>query len=207
MDPEIRIRRLMTAPALSIDVEDRPSSVLKRLAGHPGHHLPVVRDGKLVGMLGDTDLRKLDAVLPRKGAAADCFLDSHVSIEQLMSPPTVTAGPDDPVGAVARRMIEAGVHAAPVVDTHGLLVGILTTTDIIEAALQDSRSGSPAAHVGQTLPDDEHRRALQAVLLAADRYLRAGQDERLHAGLLNAVEKAKRMLGEATGAHPVMLRY
>lgn len=145
MDAATRVRCLMTEPVLSVDLAARPSEMLRLLAGYPVHHLPVVDEGKLVGMLSDADLKKLDAVLPRHGASPDAYLDSHVSIDKLMTHPVLAVGPDEPVASVASRMVRAGVHAVPVVDMLGRLVGILTTTDIIDAALRDASHPRTAA--------------------------------------------------------------
>jgi CBS domain-containing protein len=196
MHPETRVRCLMTEPVLSVELDAKPSEMRRLLAAYPVHHLPVVEGGTLVGMLSDADLRKLDALLPRHGDVADAYLDGHVTIARLMTHPVISAGPDEPIGAVAARMVRTGVHAVPVVGAAGRLLGIVTTTDIIDAALREA----PAAPGAATSPGDaapppaEALRALQAVLQAADRYLRAGQDEALHARLLGAVERAQSLL-------------
>ncbi|MCU0759443.1 MAG: CBS domain-containing protein [Steroidobacteraceae bacterium] len=195
MDPDTRVRRLMTEPVLSVELDARPSEMLRLLAGYPVHHLPVVDGGRLVGMVSDADLRKLDGLLPHHGDAGDAYLDSRITIGRLMTHPVLAAGPDEPVGAVAARMVRAGVHAVPVVDAGGRLVGILTTTDIIDAALRDDAGArtAPAADPAAS-PSSEGLRALRSVLQAADRYLRGGQDEALHAQLLLAVEAARVVL-------------
>jgi CBS domain-containing protein len=199
MDPETRIRLLMTEPVLSVDMDDPPSEVRRLLTGYAVHHLPVVQGGKLVGILSDADLKKLDAFLPRHGASSDDYLNSHISIAKLMSPPLVTAEPDEHVGPVAEKMVRAGVHSAPVVDSNGRLVGILTTTDIISAALQETQRNPLPSSTEAPPRSAESIQALEAVLHAADRYLRGGQDETLHARLLNAIDHAKKIIGDSTG--------
>jgi acetoin utilization protein AcuB len=207
MDPDTRVRLLMTQPVLSVGLDDPPSEVRRLLAGYAVHHLPVVRDGKLAGMLTDADLKKLDAFLPRQGAASNEFLNSHISIAKLMSQPRVTVDPEDHIGPVAEQMVRAGVHAAPVVDSHGQLLGILTTSDIIAAALQQTPSSERAPPADQTaIPtrSAETIHALEAVLQAADRFLQSGHAETAHALLLKAVEHAKQVIGEPPGARSSM---
>jgi len=51
--------------------------------------------------------------------------------EDIMSPDVVTATEDEPIGAVARRMAEAGVHRVVVVDERGFLHGIVTSLDVL----------------------------------------------------------------------------
>ena len=158
------VRRLMTEAVLSIDISESAGEVLRQFAAYPVHHMPVVDDGRVVGMLSSADLMKLDAFLPRKGQPAIEYLNQHVKLETLMQRPPVTIGANDTVEQAASIMASKGIHALPVVDDRGFLVGIISTTDIINAALQ----GAAAADVT------------------------AGQDEQLHGQLLRAIEHAKR---------------
>jgi signal-transduction protein with cAMP-binding, CBS, and nucleotidyltransferase domain len=43
------VNRLMTEPVLSVEITDAPSEVFRLLTQYKVHHLPVVRDGCLVG--------------------------------------------------------------------------------------------------------------------------------------------------------------
>ncbi len=87
-------------------------------------------------------------------------------------------------------MASKGIHALPVVDDRGFLVGIISTTDIINAALQ----GAAAADVRASTASSANARLrdLEAVFVLAQRYVAAGQDEQLHGQLLRAIEHAKR---------------
>ena len=186
------VRRLMTEAVLSIDVSEPAGEVLRQFAGYPVHHMPVVEGGKVVGMLSSADLMKLDAFLPRGNVSAVDFLNSHVQIRSLMHSPAITVGANDSVARAAELMASKGIHALPVIDARGLLIGIVTTTDIMNAALRgDTAAGEPAG-------DAEHGpaarlRALEAVLAVADRYVSAGQDEQLHTELIRAIARAKRV--------------
>lgn len=190
------VRRLMTEAVLSIDVRESSGEVLRQFAGYPVHHMPVVDGGRVVGMISSADLMKLDAFLPRKGLSAIEYLNSHVKLEALMQRPAVTVGGNESIARAAEIMATKGIHALPVVDDRGMLIGIVTTTDIMGAALRGSDAAGQAA--GSLDPVALTRaRALEAVLLAAERYVGAGQDERLHAELVRAIERAK-----ASGAAP-----
>ncbi|MGE5226305.1 MAG: CBS domain-containing protein [Planctomycetaceae bacterium] len=61
-------------------------------------------------------------------------------VRDIMTAPAVVVGPDEPLRAVARLLIEQGVSGAPVVDGSGTLVGMVTEADLIalevEAALR-----------------------------------------------------------------------
>jgi CBS domain-containing protein len=47
---------LMTAPAITVDEFDRTEDVMRLLRHHRIHHLPVVREGRLVGIITPADV-------------------------------------------------------------------------------------------------------------------------------------------------------
>lgn len=208
MNPDTRVRYVMTESVLSVDLNDRPSEVLRLIAGYPVHHLPVVSSGSVVGMISSADLRKLDAVLPRKAEGAGDYLDAHIRIAQLMTSCPWVVGPDDTVAHAGTLFATHGIHALPVVDVQGVLIGILTTTDLIHAAFHGpfESARSPAAAPAASEPDLALHVALEKVLETADRYLLSGQPETLHSQLLNAVEKAKALQGSLGGARASAVR-
>jgi CBS-domain-containing membrane protein len=123
-------------------------------------------------------------------------------IENMMHTPAITIGARDTVETAASLMARHGIHALPVVNAQERLIGIVTTTDIISAALhgpapstrdQSTPKGVAAEAGGRADAGGARLHALEAVLHAADRYLSAGQDERLHSQLLKTIETAKRL--------------
>lgn len=61
-------------------------------------------------------------------------LDEHVASE-VMTGPVFSVAPDLPVEEAARRMLEADVHRALVMDD-GRLVGVLTTLDMLRSVVE-----------------------------------------------------------------------
>ena len=70
-----RVDRVMTEAVLSVDVEEPAGNVLRLFAGYPIHHLPVLSEQKVVGMLSSADMMKLNAFLPKTGMPPDEYLD------------------------------------------------------------------------------------------------------------------------------------
>ena len=108
-------------------------------------HLPVVQDGTLIGIISDRDvsiddrsLRRLEA-LERIGEA----VGEGKPVEAVMSTSVHTIGPDASVGDAARLMLSRRISALPVVDD-GTLLGIITTTDCLLAALTTDADLEPA---------------------------------------------------------------
>lgn len=142
-----RVEQLMTTATVSIDIDQPASAILRLFASYPIHHLPVLRGEQVIGMLSTADVMKLRAFLPKSGKVTAAFLDQHASVATLVQKPAITIQPHRMVLDAANLMSSHGIHALPVVDDQQRLLGILTTSDIIRAALQ------PAAEVdGDSLP-------------------------------------------------------
>lgn len=135
MRPEEPVSRIMTDAVVVIEVDRPVSEALDCFLQYPIHHLPVVRDNHLVGMLSSADLVKVEFFAPRGTGNRAAFLDARFRIEQIMRTPVTSRRPLTSLDEVASLIIESGVHAVPVVDDEERVIGIVTTTDIIRALL------------------------------------------------------------------------
>jgi CBS domain-containing protein len=135
----------MTEAVVAIEVDRPVSEVLDCFMQYPIHHLPVVRAGRIVGMLSSADAMKLEFFLPRTSAETARYLDDRMTIERLMRAPVISATPQTSIAEAAERMVEAGVHAVPVLDAEDRVVGLVTTTDVIRSFLRGPPRRAPAA--------------------------------------------------------------
>jgi CBS domain-containing protein len=74
-----------------------------------------------------------------------------------MQQPVLSLEPSASMAEAAERMIEAGVHAAPVLDPAGHVLGIVTTSDVIRSLLHGPprRGDVPVAPVTRPLPAED----------------------------------------------------
>src|SRR5215470_10991845 len=119
---------VMVDPADTLDVAE----ALMFLA--ESRHIPVVRDGRLVGVISARDVLRAQAQGIAKPHARD-----------VMTEPPVTVGPYEAIATAARRMLDHRISSLPVVDEEELLLGIVTSTDLVRAAVDELR---------ETLDDD-----------------------------------------------------
>src|SRR5262249_30090432 len=89
---------------------------------HGIRHLPVLRGGKLVGVLSQRDLYFLETI-----SGVDIEIDK---VADALSPDVYTTHPDPPLREVARVMAHQKYGCAVVVD-HGKVLGIFTVTDAV----------------------------------------------------------------------------
>jgi CBS domain-containing protein len=121
---EEQLALLMTRNPLTIEPHVDITVASKILLENNIRRLPVVEDGKLVGILSVADII---AVL------ADMNITEHVG--QYLNPVSVPVWTDTPLNVVARIMELAKTKAVPVIDSHLEVVGIITDRDIINASV------------------------------------------------------------------------
>jgi CBS domain-containing membrane protein len=94
-------------------------------------HIPVVENGKLIGIISERDLIGAAAGrifgLKQKSKAA---LLKSVLIKDIMKKRVVTMAPDTPIKDAAHLMADKKIGCVPVVES-GALVGLVTTTDVL----------------------------------------------------------------------------
>ena len=96
------------------------------------HHLPVVKDERLVGIVSDRDLRA-----PASGAKI---------VGDVMTANPIVVSPAVPVDEAARVMRKKQINSLPVVDT-GKVVGIFTASDVLAAFVDLSGVKEPSCHL------------------------------------------------------------
>jgi CBS domain-containing protein len=124
----------MTESVVVIEVDRPLSEALACFRQYGIHHLPIVRQGRLAGMLSSADVLKLEHFAP---AGTDArFLDERLELEQLMRTPVVSVQGTTPLAEAAETLIAAGVHALPVIDDDERVIGIVSSTDLIRSLLR-----------------------------------------------------------------------
>lgn len=112
-------------------------------------HLPVVEDGRLVGIVSDRDLRSATPALgdPERAAAL-----GEIRVGDVMAREVVTAAPDDPIDAAANTMRERGINCLPILDGDDL-VGIVTSSDVMESLVFLLGAHEPGSRMEVVVPD------------------------------------------------------
>jgi CBS domain-containing protein len=127
----MKVRELMTTNVETIARNDELTIAddimkMKRL-----RHLPVLEEGRLVGILTQRDLfhAALSTALNFGEKAQKEFLKTVV-VKEVMTDDVRTIGPEADVKEAARLLIEHRIGCLPVVE-NGKLVGLVSETDLL----------------------------------------------------------------------------
>jgi len=126
------VSEIMKRQVVTIAAGDRLSTVEDIMTLGGVRHIPVVRGGRLIGVVTERDLLRTSlSQLNEYGADARRAFLGGIEIERVMSSPAVTIAASDSVEAAARIMAERKIGCLPVVDGADEFVGLVTETDLL----------------------------------------------------------------------------
>jgi acetoin utilization protein AcuB len=133
------VRQWMTKSLITLKPEDTLQHAHDRLQKYRINQMPVVRDGRLVGIVTDRDVRDAYPSRLRHIRAEDVqeFAEVH-TVEQVMTREVISVSPEAPLREAASRLRQSRLGALPVVE-NGKLVGIITRSDLLDAVLASDR--------------------------------------------------------------------
>lgn len=146
------VRSRMTPNVHTASPDTTLAEALAITREHRIRHLPILEDGRLVGLLSDRDLRL--AIPPAWAAQHDELLaalnDRHV--REIMVTDLITVATDTPIEDAARLLYTHRIGCLPVLDD-GALVGILTETDLLRAFTELFGAPTPTTRVEVQMPN------------------------------------------------------
>ncbi len=168
----VRVRDVMSAVPLTIAIDQTLADARSRMLALDVRHLPVLAEGRVVGMLSERDI----------GLAAGLGMAlENVSVGSAMSAGPFTVRPDEELQTVLRVMAERKLGSAVVV-RDDRLVGVFTSTDALRLLSQlivrshaFTRVELPPSSVLQRL--DRERAVLDAVKQSARKVALAALDD------------------------------
>jgi acetoin utilization protein AcuB len=125
------IQKYMTTVPHSVGDEQTLAHASSLMKEHGIRHLPVLRGGKLLGILTDRDLKLIESL----GGAES----RELAVAEAMTEEPYAVDPDTPLDEVTAEMAERKYGSAVVVQNHKV-VGIFTTVDACRALSELLRS-------------------------------------------------------------------
>jgi acetoin utilization protein AcuB len=142
------VGKRMTKKVITVSPDDTLERAADLLAENRIHRLPVVRDGRLVGILSDSDIR--NAALRDSSRAAGV---AQRTVGEIMTREVITVTPWDTVEDALLVLQKKRLGALPVVEGNRV-VGILTKADVLAALVDTLDIEGIGARIEVLLPRD-----------------------------------------------------
>jgi acetoin utilization protein AcuB len=126
----------MSKNVITVNEDDSMQDAMKLMKQHTIRMLPVLKDGKLVGVVTDRDLKRASA---SDATTLDVhemlYLISKIKVTSIMSKNPISVSPDLTVEETAEVLLANKISGAPVVDATGKVVGTITQTDLFRVLI------------------------------------------------------------------------
>lgn len=148
------VKNWMSKKVMTIDENDSMQDAINLIKQHKINMLPVMKKGKLTGIVTDRDLKKASA---SDATTLDVhelmYLISKIKIKDIMSKKPVTVPFDFTIEETASMLLENNISGAPVVDNDKQLVGVITQADIFKVIISLTGIAKKGVHFGFKVKD------------------------------------------------------
>jgi CBS domain-containing protein len=127
----MKIKDIMTRDVATLDLNDELSLADDIMKLGRIRHLPVVDEGRLVGIISQRDLFKASlASAMGYGEKAKREFMKTVAVKEVMVDEVITVSPQASIEYAGRLMLEKKIGCLPVIEDDDL-VGLITETDVL----------------------------------------------------------------------------
>ncbi|KAB1156684.1 CBS domain-containing protein [Flavobacterium luteum] len=137
MKHRVPVSSIMTKNVITLKLSDDLTKAEELFKKNKIRHIPIVSGSKIIGMLSYTDLLRISFVdaVDDDADIVDTTVYNMFTVEQVMAKKVVSVSPETTIKEAAEILSHNEFHALPVCEG-SLLVGILTTTDLIKYLLE-----------------------------------------------------------------------
>ncbi len=127
------VEKIMNRSIVSVGLDDSLKTVKALFDEHKFHHLLVIEDGQVFGLLSDRDLLK--AISPNIGNRSETQKDINTlnkKVHQIVTRKPITLAADASVYEAIHIFNENQISCIPIVDDEQRPVGMLSWRDILK---------------------------------------------------------------------------
>ena len=143
----------MSRPVISVSPDAPIHEVLAMFRKEHIRRAPVMKTGKLVGIVSERDLLNASPSSATTLSVWELnYLISKVTVKDVMSRKVITVDQDTPIEEAARIMADKKIGGLPVT-SGGKIVGMITETDLFKVLLELMGARQKALRVTATIPE------------------------------------------------------
>jgi CBS domain-containing membrane protein len=143
---------MTTGDIITANVDDQAVEVFRRLKDGQINHVPVLSEGKLVGIVSSSDWLKVSDYGRGTPSTFPPRLPVKGTVDEVMTKNLETIRPTTTIRRAAELLIEGHFHSLLVTASDGELLGIVTSSDIIRTLLDGLPEEADMAE-SEALPD------------------------------------------------------
>ena len=148
------VNKWMGREVITIDINASMQDAVKLMKEHSINRLPVMKKGKLVGIVTDRDLKRASASDANSLEIHELlFLLADIKVGQIMTKDPITIPPNYTLEETAEILLHNKISGVPVVEHNGKVVGIITQTDLFRAMVSITGVGKRGIQFGFMLED------------------------------------------------------
>ncbi len=141
------VKNRMTTEVITLKPDQTLLKAMTLIQQKRIRHLPVVQEGKVVGIVTERDVRKAGASDSSSLSIFELnYLMDQIKVSSFMTKKVITVTPDEPIEAAAKLIYDHKIGALPVVDQNQL-VGLITESDILETFIEVLGINEPSVRV------------------------------------------------------------
>lgn len=126
------VSKIMSTTLVTVGIDEKLSDVQKALNKNSIHHVLIIDGKKLIGMVSSTDMLKCShEAYMKEGELKPESLDKHFSLHKIMQTDLVALQTTDTLQQAIQILSGHNFHSIPILNEHKELVGIVTSTDLV----------------------------------------------------------------------------
>jgi acetoin utilization protein AcuB len=130
------VKNWMSKEVVTIDINNSMMDATRKLREHHIGMLPVMKKGKLVGIVTDRDIKKASASDATTLEVHELlYIISNIKIKDLMTKNPFTVPPDYTIGETAELLLEKNISGVPVLNKKSEMTGVISKADIFRALI------------------------------------------------------------------------
>jgi acetoin utilization protein AcuB len=130
------VKNWMSEPVITVDVNDSIQHSMSLLKQHKIRILPVMKKGKLIGIVTDRDLKKASASDANTLDVRELsYIISKIKVKEIMTHSPITVPFDYTIEETAEILLSNKISGVPVVDKNRQVVGVITQSDLFKVII------------------------------------------------------------------------
>lgn len=148
------VKNWMSQPAITVDADTLVEDADRLVKRHEIHMLPVMQNGRLVGIVTDRDIKIASGSVANSGIIEDDRdLLAGIKVRTIMTPDAVTVPENHTLEETVETFLIHRISGAPVVDQQQQVIGVITKSDLFNLILVLTGYGKKGLQLGIEVED------------------------------------------------------